>query len=130
MKFYCQTISFRKWELWNIILKFSTEKCVLNCYFNRKKALSGETVVEMGETAFYPIQFCQLACKAEPQSIKATVKLNDNVDDLGVSVEINYGDNKIGKIKTSVINALSNTGIIIGTKGVLTVSWISSKTSS
>lgn len=69
----------------------------------------------------YAIQFCQWVFQQVPKTIIATGTLNDEGVDDEVSAEINYGDNKVGKIKTSALNTLSNTAKIIGTKGQITV---------
>lgn len=84
----------------------------------RKKELGGGTILDLG---VYTIQVCQLAFQQAPKSIKATGKLNDQGVDLEMSAEITYGDNKIGKIKTSAISNLNNTAVITVTKGKITV---------
>lgn len=80
--------------------------------------MGGGTVLDLG---VYAIQFCQWIFQKVPESITATGTLNDEGVDDEVSAEINYGDNKVGKIKTSALNSLSNTAIINGTKGQITV---------
>lgn len=64
---------------------------------------------------------CQWIFPQEPQTITATGILNDDGVDVEMSAEINYGNSKMGKIKTSAINNLSNTARIVGTKGTMTV---------
>ncbi|XP_055302890.1 trans-1,2-dihydrobenzene-1,2-diol dehydrogenase-like [Sitodiplosis mosellana] len=83
-----------------------------------KKDLGGGTVLDLG---VYAIQLCQWVFKQVPISITATGKLNDEGVDDEVAAEINYGDNKVGKIKTSALNTLSNTAKISGTRGQITV---------
>ncbi|XP_031619181.1 trans-1,2-dihydrobenzene-1,2-diol dehydrogenase-like isoform X2 [Contarinia nasturtii] len=83
-----------------------------------KNCLGGGTVLDLG---VYAIQCCQWAFKQAPKSINATGTLNDEGVDVDVLVEISYGDNKVGKIKTSALNTLSNTAKIIGTKGQITI---------
>lgn len=69
----------------------------------------------------YAIQFCQWIYQQAPKSITATGTLNEEGVDLDMSAEINYGDNKVGKIKSSALSALSRIGRIVGTKGQITV---------
>lgn len=76
----------------------------------------------MLDLGIYCIQFFQFVFKKEPKSIKAEGLLNDDGVDLVATAEINYGDNKVGKMKTSIIETLSNTAKINGTKGTMTVS--------
>lgn len=83
-----------------------------------KKDLGGGTILDLG---IYTIQFCQWVFQQAPKSIKATGKLNEDGVDVEMSAEINYGDNKVGKMKTSALNELSNTAKIIGSKGQITV---------
>lgn len=86
--------------------------------FYRKKALGGGSVLDLG---VYNVQFCQFVFRQEPKSIKATGKLNDDGVDLEMSAELNYGNNRVGKIRSSLIETLSNTAKIIGTKGTMIV---------
>lgn len=69
----------------------------------------------------YTIQFCQWIFQNEPQSIKATGKLNDDGVDVEMTAEIKYGDDKVGTIKTSALDNLSNAAKIVGKKGEMTV---------
>lgn len=87
--------------------------------WDRKKELGGGTVLDMG---VYGIQLFQWVFQREPTSITATGTLNYSGVDLEMCAEIRYGDNKVGKIKTSGLETLSNTAKIIGTKGQITVS--------
>lgn len=86
---------------------------------NRKNSLGGGSLLDLG---IYTIQFCQLVFQKEPISIKATGLLNDDGIDMDVEAELNYGNNKVGKIKTSFLEHLTNSAKIIGTKGTMTVS--------
>lgn len=87
-------------------------------FFFRKKSLGGGCLLNLG---IYPIQFCQWIFHQEPQSIKATGKLNDDGVDVEFSAEINYGGNRVGKMNVSVLDNLSNTAKIVGSKGTLTI---------
>lgn len=87
-------------------------------YSNSKKNLGGGTILDLG---IYAIQFCQWVFCQAPKSIQATGKLNEEGVDVEMSAEITYGDNKVGKIKTSALNTLTNTAKIVGTKGQITV---------
>lgn len=71
--------------------------------------------------AVYTIQFCQWIFEKEPTSISATGTLNDNGVDMEVEAELNYGDSKVARMKTSFLQNLDNTARIVGTKGTLTV---------
>lgn len=87
-------------------------------YLNRKKALGGGTILDLG---VYTIQFCQWIFQKEPISIKATGVLNDDGVDMDVVAELHYGNNKVAKMRTSFLENLSNTAKIVGTKGTMTV---------
>ncbi|XP_031619182.1 trans-1,2-dihydrobenzene-1,2-diol dehydrogenase-like isoform X3 [Contarinia nasturtii] len=91
-----------------------------------KNDLGGGTVLNLG---VYLIQCCQWAFQEAPKSITATGTLNDEGVDVEVLAELNYGGNRIGKIKTSAFNKLSNSAIIIGTKGQITIPTFWSPTS-
>lgn len=71
----------------------------------------------------YTIIYCQFVFQQEPLSVIATGALNKDGVDLEMCGEIRYADNKIGKIKSSVVKTLSNTAKIIGTKGQITVNY-------
>lgn len=71
----------------------------------------------------YSIQLCQWVFQKEPISIEATGILNDDGVDFESFVQLNYGDNNVGKIKTSVINTFVNGAKITGTNGTLTVNY-------
>lgn len=78
--------------------------------------ISGGFVINSG---VYAIQFCQFNFEQGPQSIKATGTLNDNGVDIEMSADLMYSDNRVGNIKTSVINELSNAAKIIRTNGAM-----------
>lgn len=80
--------------------------------------MGGGTILDLG---IYTIQLCQWVFQHEPQSIKATGKLNEDGVDVEMSAELQYRDNKLGKIKTSALENLCNSAKIIGTKGTITV---------
>lgn len=83
-----------------------------------KKKLGGGAVLAFG---VYPIQICQLVYQQAPKSIAANGTLNEDGVDVEGSVEVNYGENKMGKMRFSAINTLNNKATIIGTKGKITV---------
>lgn len=109
---------------WNVARKhsFSFEPTLLYSdhiiSFHRKKSLGGGSILDMG---VYTIQFCQWVFEEVPKSIKANGKLNEEGIDLEFSAEFRYGANKIGKVKTSILEKLSNTAEIVGTKGRIVV---------
>lgn len=74
------------------------------------------------EFGVYLLQFVRLVFQQAPKSIKATATLNDGGVDLETTAELNYGDNKIAKIKASALNMLPNAAKVVGTKGSITVS--------
>lgn len=80
--------------------------------------MDGGTILDLG---IYTIQLCQWVFQQEPESIKATGQLNEDGVDVEMTAELQYRDNKLGKIKTSALDNLSNTAKIIGTKGTITV---------
>lgn len=80
--------------------------------------MGGGTLLDLG---VYNIQICQWVFQQEPISIKATGKLNDDGVDLAMQAELNYGDNKVGRIKTNALKTECNTARIVGTKGQITV---------
>lgn len=81
--------------------------------------MGGGSLLDLG---IYTIQFCQLIFQKEPISIKATGLLNDDGVDMEMEAELNYGDNKVGKIKTSFLKHITNCAKVIGTKGSMAVS--------
>lgn len=74
------------------------------------------------DLGIYTIQFCQLVFGREPISIKATGKLNDDGVDMEAEALLDYGNNQVGKIKSSFLEHLTNSATIIGSKGTMTVS--------
>jgi len=84
----------------------------------QKKDLGGGTILDLG---VYPIQCCQWVFQQPPKSITATGKLNKDLVDVEMIGELKYGDNKVGKIKTSALSQLDNKAIIVGTKGQITL---------
>lgn len=87
-------------------------------YVQRKKALGGGTVMDLG---VYAIQFCQFVFEQEPLSIQATGLLNDEGVDIEATAELKYGNNRVAKIKTSFLKTLSDDAKVVGTKGTMTV---------
>lgn len=69
----------------------------------------------------YAIQFCQFVFEQEPLSIQARGMLNDDGVDIEVTAELKYSNNRVGKMKTSFLERLSNGAKIVGTKGTMTV---------
>lgn len=86
-----------------------------NC---RKKELGGGTVLDLG---VYVIQLSQWVFQQAPKSIKASGTLNANGVDVDMQAEIQYGTDEVAHISTSALKKLSNTAIIRGTKGEITV---------
>lgn len=87
-------------------------------FVDRRRDLGGGSLLDLG---IYAIIYCQFVFQQEPKSITATGTLNADGVDLEMSGELNYGNNKVGKIKSSVVKTLNNTAKIIGTKGQITV---------
>lgn len=73
------------------------------------------------EFAGFCLHICQLAFRKEPKSVAATAVLNDDGVDLDTSVTLDYGDDKVGKFRIDMLQNRSNTAIIVGTKGQVTV---------
>lgn len=73
------------------------------------------------EFAGYCIQVCQWTFGGEPKSITATATLNDEGVDVDTSIELNYGNNKIGKIRINLVHFEGMTAKIVGTKGQIEV---------
>lgn len=69
------------------------------------------------EFAGFCLQVCQWAFKQEPKSIKATAILNDDGVDVDTTAELNYGDNKIAKIRINLQNDDGIAAKIVGSKG-------------
>lgn len=85
---------------------------------HRKKIYRNGASLVLG---VYPIQLCLWAFQQSPKKITATGILTDEGMDLEVAVQLDFGNNKTGKFKSSLLNNLSNTAKIIGTKGEITV---------
>lgn len=83
-----------------------------------RKDLGGGSLLDLG---VYTIIYCQFVFQEEPKSVTATGKLSEEGIDLEMSGVINYGNNRVGKIKSSIVRTLSNTAKIIGTKGQITI---------
>lgn len=73
------------------------------------------------EFGAFALQVCQLAIPQEPKLVKATGKLNENGVDVDVYAKLDYGNNKIATLRISMMENLSNSAKIIGTKGQITV---------
>lgn len=86
--------------------------------------MGGGSLLDLG---IYAIIYCQFVFQQEPKSITATGTLNADGVDLEMSGELNYGNKKVGKIKSSVVKTLNNTAKIIGTKGQITVNILMAK---
>lgn len=117
LEVWTKLIDFRKL----FVTRISSEWTIFFKYFvfsDSKKDLGGGTVLDLG---VYVIQCCQWMFQQAPKSITATGKVNDEGVDLEMSAEIIYGDNKVGKVKTSALNTLNNKAVIVGTKGQITV---------
>lgn len=84
----------------------------------RRKDLGGGTVLDLG---VYTTQFCQWIFREEPKSIKATGELNENGVDLSMEAELNYGDDKVARMRTSATETFENVAKIVGTNGTMTV---------
>lgn len=75
------------------------------------------------EFGAFALQVCQLAIgQQEPKMVKATGTLNENGVDVDVSAKLVYGDNKVATLRISMMENLSNSAKIIGTKAQITVS--------
>lgn len=86
--------------------------------FNRKKELGGSTTADMG---IYAIQLCQWIFQKVPKSVKAIGKLNEDGVDIEMIAELKYGDNKVGRVRSSLITTWPHEATIVGTKGTITV---------
>lgn len=111
--------SKRPWQLKlfqqvNILIKIFLFEIVSS----RKKSMGGGTILDMG---VYTIQACQWVLGEEPKSIEARGILNEEGVDIEMTANLDYGDNKKVQINTSALNQYSNSVVIIGTKGQITV---------
>lgn len=75
----------------------------------------------MLDIGVYPIQLCQWVYQQAPTAIKATGKLNDDGVDMEMAAVINYGENKVCKVRTSFTKTYENGATIVGSKGQITV---------
>lgn len=80
--------------------------------------MGGGTILDLG---VYTIQFCQWVFQNAPISIEATGVVNDDGVDMEVVAELNYGNNRVAKMRTSFLENLDNTARIVGTLGQMTV---------
>lgn len=69
----------------------------------------------------YPIHLCQWVFQQEPKSIKATGILNDDGVDIEMNAELHYGDNKVGRVRSSITTTCPHEATIVGTKGTIKV---------
>lgn len=102
----------------NFYLTFSLSLCFL-LIWDRKKESAGGGVLEF---AGFCLHVCLLAFQQEPKSLAATAVLNDEGVDIDTSVQLNYGDNKVGKFRINLMENRSNTATIVGAKGQVSVS--------
>lgn len=70
----------------------------------------------------YTIQISQFVFRAEPLSIKATGKLNDEGVDVETEVELKYPNGGVARFKTSALQEYDNKATIRGSKASMTVS--------
>lgn len=84
----------------------------------RDLSLGGGSLFVLG---VYNIQLCQWIFQRRPDSITATGAVNANKADAEVYAEFSYGDDAVAHISISMLKMLSNTAIIRGTKGQITV---------
>ncbi|KAL7012787.1 hypothetical protein ACKWTF_015048 [Chironomus riparius] len=80
------------------------------------KNLGGGTILDLG---VYTIQVSLFAFRAEPTSIKATGKLNDDGVDVETQFEMTFPNGGTAKIRTSSLKELENIATIKGTKGTM-----------
>ncbi|XP_040169262.1 trans-1,2-dihydrobenzene-1,2-diol dehydrogenase-like [Anopheles arabiensis] len=84
----------------------------------RMKSLGGGTVLDLG---VYTIQVAMWAFQAEPVKIEAAGQLNDEGVDVGITAKLHFPQGGVANIRTSAIDKLPNTAVIIGTKGSITL---------
>lgn len=80
--------------------------------------MAGGAVLEF---AAFCLQICQLAFRKEPKSIKAEATLNDDGIDVDTTIELDYDDGKIAKIRINLLKDESNSATIVGAKGRMKV---------
>lgn len=88
------------------------------CVYSRTKERGDGSVLALG---IYNIQLVQWILQLTPQSINATGTLNVNGVDSDMQAEITYANDVIARISASSVAKLSNTAVIRGTKGEITV---------
>lgn len=80
--------------------------------------MGGGTVLDLG---VYVIQFAQFVTRQPPKSIEATGVLNAEGIDSEVHAKLTYSDSLVANVTTSALKQLSNSAVIKGTKGQITV---------
>lgn len=88
---------------------------------NSTKNLGGGTILDLG---VYVIQVSLFAFGADPISIKATGKLNEDGVDVATNIELKFANGGIANLRTSSLEEYDNKATIKGTKGSITVSWM------
>lgn len=73
------------------------------------------------DLAIYTIQLSLWVFRSEPIKVMAFGKLNEDGLDMELTGEYHFSNGGITKFKVSCLNGLSNTAIIKGTKGQITV---------
>lgn len=81
--------------------------------------MGGSTILDLG---VYTIQITLWALRQAPSLIKATGSLNSDGVDVEMSAELQFPNGGVAKISTSAKENQSNTAVIKGTKGTITVS--------
>jgi dihydrodiol dehydrogenase / D-xylose 1-dehydrogenase (NADP) len=92
-----------------------------------KKELGGGTILDLG---VYTIQISQFVFRAEPVSIRATGRVNDEGIDVETDVELTYPNGGVAHFKTSALRELSNKATVRGSKASMTVSKMNDESSS
>lgn len=80
--------------------------------------MGGSVVTDLG---VYPIHLSQWVFNQEPKSINAKGTLNDDGVDIEMIAELHYGNNKVGRVRSGVINTWPHEATIVGTKGTIKV---------
>lgn len=80
--------------------------------------MGGGVTIDMG---IYATHLLQWVFQEEPSSIKATGVVNEDGVDVEMYAELNYGENRKGRVRTSVINTWPEEATIVGTKGSIKV---------
>lgn len=84
----------------------------------QKKDLGGGTTLDLG---VYTIQLCQWVTQEVPISIEATGELNEEGVDIAVDTTLKYSSGVVANMSTSGKDMLSNTAVVKGTKGQITL---------